>query len=119
MSEEREPSQPAQAPPVHDGATDADKPATSPTEPWPPWAKGFPDDPTLRRLVQAFELGRYDVVRAEAPRLADTTDNPKVAEAARELRRRLDVDPMAIKLLLGAFALLALLTAWAYSHNHP
>jgi hypothetical protein len=42
-----------------------------------------------------------------------------VAEAAGELRRRLDVDPLATKLLVGAVALLLLLTVWAYAHQHP
>lgn len=85
----------------------------------PEFAKVFPDDPELRTLVVAFEQGRYDVVRERAPRLAASTDDPEVARAARELRARLDADPLAVKLLLGVLLLLVLLTSWAYLlHRH-
>lgn len=85
----------------------------------PPFARSFPDDPELRMLVAAFEQGRYDVVRERAPKLAQSADDPQVAKAAQELRRRLDADPLAVKLLLGTLVLLVLLSSWAYlSHTH-
>lgn len=85
----------------------------------PEFVKAFPDDPELHTLVLAFEQGRYDVVRERAPRLAESTDDPEVARAARELRARLDADPLAVKLLLGVLMLLVLLTSWAYLlHRH-
>jgi len=83
------------------------------------FTRTFPSDPELQTLVLAFEQGRYDVVRERAPRLAESTDDPEVARAARELRARLDADPLAVKLLLGVLLLLVLLTSWAYLlHRH-
>ncbi len=84
-----------------------------------PFTQDFPDDPDLQLLVAAFEQGRYDIVRARAPKLAQTTDNPEVAKAARELRRRLDADPLSVQLLLATLLLLVVLTSWAYfAHPH-
>ncbi len=83
----------------------------------PRFARAFPDDPELQALVRAFENGRYAHVRKHAPALAAGTDNPKVAEAARELRRRLDPDPLARNLLLAAIALLVVLAIWSFQHQ--
>jgi hypothetical protein len=82
------------------------------------FAKGFPDDPDLGRLVAAFESGDYRTVRDEAPKLAERTENPKVREAALDLRRRIEPDPIQRYLLALTFALLAFLTAWFYLHRH-
>jgi hypothetical protein len=70
------------------------------------FTKSFPDDPALGSLVIAFEQGRYDVVRELAPRLAQSTTDPEVASAAKEIRRRIDADPLAVKILLGVLVLL-------------
>ncbi|MCU0691159.1 MAG: hypothetical protein MUF54_07155 [Polyangiaceae bacterium] len=85
----------------------------------PPFSRSFPADQELLELVRAFERGQHDVVRREAPALANRTADRRVADAAVELRRRLDVDPLATKLLVGAVALLLLLTVWVYAHQHP
>ena len=91
----------------------------APGVPVPRFARGFPNDSELRVLVSAFEQGRYDVVRERAPKLAQAAKDPDVAKAARELRERLNADPLAVKLLLGTLVLLVLLTSWAYlSHSH-
>ena len=83
------------------------------------FTEGFPDDRELGALVCAFEQGRYDVVRKEAPKLAQSTSNPEVANAANVLRSRLDADPLAVRLLAFTFILLAVLTAWLYLvHPH-
>src|SRR5205823_1318147 len=71
------------------------------------FAKGFPDDPDLLRIVQAFEAGDYRTVRDEAPRLAERTQNPAVRDAALDLRRRIDADPIQLYLLGLTLALLA------------
>jgi hypothetical protein len=78
------------------------------------FADKFPEDPQLRELLEAFERGQYNLVRERAAKLAQTTDDPQVAKAAQELRRRLDPDPLAVKMLLGAVALLVVLSVWAY-----
>jgi hypothetical protein len=77
----------------------------------------FPEDPELERLIAAFEAGNFARVREGAARLAETTDDPAVREAALELRRRIDPDPLAKYLLAVSFVLLAVLTIWAYSRG--
>jgi hypothetical protein len=84
----------------------------------PRFARNFPDDPELRALVEAFERGAHNLVRDRAPKLAQQTSDPEVARAALELHRRLDPDPLAVKLLLASIGLLIFLSAWAYHTAH-
>jgi len=74
----------------------------------------FPEDPQLERLITAFEAGNFAFVRREAESLARSTTDPDVRNAALELRRRIDPDPLAKYLLAISLALLVLLTIWAY-----
>jgi hypothetical protein len=82
------------------------------------FAKGFPDDPELGRLLRAFEAGDYRTVRADAPKLAEQTKDTRVRDAALDLRRRIEPDPIQIYLLGLTLALLAFLTAWFYLHRN-
>ena len=75
---------------------------------------GFPKDPELETLIQAFETGNYALVRRDARALAEKTDDPAVRDAAIELRRRIDPDPIYKYLLAASLVLLAFLTAYAY-----
>jgi hypothetical protein len=84
----------------------------------PSFAAGFPSDPALDALLQAFEQGDYGRVRREAPALARRTDQPEVRKAARELARRLDPDPIAVYLLVTAVVLLVFLAVWYWTHPH-
>lgn len=84
----------------------------------PAFARQFPADPELDALVSAYEAGHYAYVRKHAPELAERAGRAEVAEAARELRRRLDPDPLARNLLLAAVALLATLAVWSFLHHH-
>jgi hypothetical protein len=77
----------------------------------------FPDDPELQRLVRAFEAGNYEAVRLGAPRLAETTEDLAVRGAARELRRRIDPDPLMKYLLWVAIALFVFVVWYTYQ-NH-
>lgn len=83
-----------------------------------PFTRTYPPDAELARLVSAFERGDYRAVREEAPRLAERTASAEVRTAALDLRRRIDADPMQVRMLLLTFALLAFLTAWFYLHAH-
>jgi hypothetical protein len=91
---------------------------SSPPDRRPPFARKYPRDPSLDGLVASFVAGDYATVREAAPELADKASDPAVAEAARDLRRRLDPDPMAVWLLVGTGALLLFMIVWFYGHNH-
>lgn len=76
----------------------------------------FPEDPELARLSAAFEAGNYALVRAEAEKLAERSENPAIRAAALELRRRIDPDPLAKYLLGLTAALFVALAYFAYHH---
>jgi hypothetical protein len=80
----------------------------------PEFVLDFPEDPELERLIAAFEAGNYALVRTDAPRLAASTESPAVRDAALELRRRIEPDPLAKYLLAISVLLLVFLTVWAY-----
>lgn len=85
---------------------------------WPAFARGYPAEPALDRLVEAFERGNYAAVRAGAPRLVREAEAEEVRRAAEDLLRRTRPDPLAVTLLLAAAGLLVFLAAWYWSHNH-
>ena len=89
---------------------------TAPTR-RPKFTESYPEDPALDRLVDAFARGNHKLVRDEAEALAKKTDDPEVAKAARDLRRRLDPDPIAYVLLGTTAALLIVLTIWAIKQS--
>jgi hypothetical protein len=99
-----------------EGAEEAAPPPSAPQI--PAFALGWPRDEALDSLVVAFEAGDYARVRREAPALARTTDDDAVRRAARELRRRLDPDPVAVYMLMAAAALLVFLAGWYWLHPH-
>jgi hypothetical protein len=82
----------------------------------PRFLLAFPQDPDLARLSAAFEAGNYALVRAEAEALSERTENPAVRDAALELRRRIEPDPLAKYLLALTAALLLSLAYFAYHH---
>jgi hypothetical protein len=84
----------------------------------PEFARAFPDDPELKRLLAAFEAGDYRSVRAQAPKLAERTGDAAIRKAALDLKRRTEPDPVQLYLLGLTLALLVFLTAWFYLHKH-
>ncbi len=79
----------------------------------------FPKNDELDRLVAAFERGDYNTVRSDAPALAEKSEDASVRDAALELRRRIDPDPLAKYLLWASMALLTFLVLWTYlGHEH-
>jgi hypothetical protein len=82
----------------------------------PRFLLAFPEHPDLQRLVAAFEAGNYALVREEAEALAERTENPMVRDAARELRSRIEPDPLVKYLLALTAALLLFLAYFAYHH---
>jgi hypothetical protein len=93
--------------PEHDDARDR-----------PAFAAGFPRVPAVEALLEAFQRGDYGYVRAEAARLANTSDDEAVRKAASELRARTGADPLAVGLLVLAAALLLAISSWWIVHGH-
>ncbi|HEY3236888.1 MAG TPA: hypothetical protein VGJ84_19375 [Polyangiaceae bacterium] len=81
----------------------------------PRFLLNFPSNPELEELIVAFEAGNYRLVRKQAEELAGRTADPAVREAALELRRRVDMDPLVKYLWLISVALLVFLTVYAYT----
>jgi hypothetical protein len=75
----------------------------------------FPDDPELEALIAAFEAGNFARVRREAPELAQRSADEAVRQAALELRRRTNPDPLLIVLLLLCLGLFGFLVSWVYT----
>jgi hypothetical protein len=80
----------------------------------PKFLLDYPEDPALDRLIAAFESGNYAYVRREAEAVAKAATDHAVRDAALELRRRIEPDPLAKYLLAIAVLLLVYLVAWAY-----
>jgi len=74
----------------------------------------FPADPELMRLVRAFEAGDYGAVRVGATKLAAATEDPAIRAAARELRGRIEPDPLMKFLLWVAIALFVFVVWYTY-----
>lgn len=91
------------------------------TKDWgfPSFAKDFPENDELARLVEAFARGDYLTVRNEAPKLAASTKDPDVKNAALTLRQRIEPDPTSRVLFVVAGLLLAFLTLWWVTHDGP
>jgi len=84
----------------------------------PAFALAYPEDATLDELVLLFEQGRYHDVRERAHKLVHATDRDDVRAAARDLLKRLDPDPLARWLIIGALVLLVFLSGWYWTHPH-
>jgi hypothetical protein len=80
----------------------------------PKFLLDYPEDPALERLIAAFESGNYALIRRDADKVAETAATPEVRDAALELRRRIEPDPLAKYLLAIAALLLVYLVVWAY-----
>jgi hypothetical protein len=107
-----ESAEPVAPPPVAPAAAEEeDRPLNAEGRERPRFLLKFPDDPELQRLARAFEAGNYQAVRAGAGKLAEATEDPIVRAAARELRRRIDPDPL-LKYLLSVAVLLFVLVVW-------
>ncbi len=78
----------------------------------PSFASDFPRVPELDALVEAFERGDYARVRAEAPKLASSTEDAAVRDAARTLVDRTRPDRLAVALVGLTGVLLVVLSAY-------
>jgi hypothetical protein len=83
----------------------------------PSFASDFPRVPELDALVEAFERGDYARVRAEAPKLASSTEDAAVRDAARTLVDRTRPDRLAVGLVGLTGVLLVVLSAYWIFHG--
>jgi hypothetical protein len=83
----------------------------------PLFSRDFPRTPALDAIVDAFARGDYARVRTEGARIAETTDDDKVRQAALALVARTNPDPLALWLLVLAGALLAVLSGYWIVHG--
>lgn len=84
----------------------------------PPFARDWPRGTELEPLLVAFRVGNFALVRREAPLLearALERQDEELAAHARELRQRIQPDPLAQWLFLAALLLALGLTASAYA----
>lgn len=84
----------------------------------PAFARSYPNDPELARVVDLFEAGHYAEVRTLARKLVHATDSDDVRKAARDVLARLEPDPLAKILLAAAAILLVFLAGWFWTHPH-
>jgi hypothetical protein len=112
-----EPAQAAEAARAPSSEAAPERPLNADGRERPGFLLEFPADPELQRLVHAFEAGNYEAVREGAPKLAAKTEDPAVRGAARELRRRIDPDPLMKYLLWVAIALFVFVVWYTYQ-NH-
>lgn len=99
----------------------SDEPAAQPSAPSferPAFAKDWPRDAELDRLLAAFDVGDYALVKRDAPALAERSSDELVRRAAEQLLARTRPDPLSSLLILVATGLLAFFAYWFYSHGH-
>ena len=86
----------------------------------PSFARDFPRTDAIDALVRAFACGNYALVRREAPKVIHSDEAEDVQNAARTLLERTKPDPLAVRLLWIAAALLVALTAyWVVNGKGP
>ena len=111
-----EPAKAAPAPPSDANAASAELNAEGRER--PRFLLEFPHDPALQQLVRAFEAGNYRAVREGAAELAESSADPIVRAAARELARRIDPDPLLKYLLFVALGLFVFVVWYTYQGQH-
>ena len=83
----------------------------------PLFAQRYPRDETLDALLVTFERGDYAAVREGAQKLIASGPKPAVRQAAEDLLRRIEPDPLASYLLGIATLLLVFFTIWYFTHR--
>lgn len=83
----------------------------------PLFAQRYPQDAALDALLVTFERGDYLAVREGAQKLIASNPKPAVRQAAEDLLRRLDPDPLARYLVGASVMLLVFFTIWYFTHR--
>jgi len=77
----------------------------------------FPEHEGLSRAAAAFENGNYAEVGRLCQSLLESETDDEVRACAKDLKRRIEPDRLIVGILWASFALLALITLWAYGHG--
>lgn len=93
------------------------KKKAKPREGVPLFAQKYPREETLDALLVTFERGNYAAVREGAEKLLASDAKPAVRQAAEDLLRRLEPDPLARYLLGVATLLLVFFSIWYFTHR--
>ncbi|HRI64610.1 MAG TPA: hypothetical protein PK156_10225 [Polyangium sp.] len=93
------------------------KKAAKPREGIPPFAQHYPHDETLDALLVTFERGNYAAVREGAQKILKSDAKKAVKQAAEDLLRRLEPDPLAHYMLGISVLLLVFFTIWYFTHR--
>jgi hypothetical protein len=83
----------------------------------PTFATEFPHVAELDALVDAFVRGDYATVRAQAPKLAASTQDAAVRDAARTLVDRTKPDRLAVALVALTGVLLVAIAGYWIAHG--
>lgn len=82
-----------------------------------PFLAELPDAVALKPAIAAFSSGNYRELNRICRDLLEHDEDPEVHAAARELLRRVEPDRFIVGVLWGSFALLVLLSLWAFGHQ--
>ena len=88
-----------------------------PREGVPPFAANYPRDEALDALLVMFDKGNYAAVREGAQKLLQSDAKKAVKQAAEDLLRRLEPDPLAHYMLGISVLLLAFFSIWYFTHR--
>lgn len=86
---------------------------------YPAFARNFPDNGELAKLVEAFARGDYKTAGDGGRALAAKTDDDAVKKAALLLAERTKPDPTSRVLFLFTATLLVFLSVWWMTHDGP
>ncbi len=85
----------------------------------PAFAKEYPEDPVLERLLEAFDRGDFGRVRRDAPKLVAGAASQEVRAAASDLLARTNPDPLSVVFFGLAALLLVFLSGFWWWRGGP
>lgn len=84
----------------------------------PVFAKDFPPDADLDRILDLFDRGNFALAREGAQALLKRSEDDDVRSAARQILKRMEPEPAATYLIAISAVLLAILAGWYWMHGH-
>lgn len=84
----------------------------------PAFAKDFPPNADLDRVLDLFDRGNFARAREDAQALLKSSEDDEVRGATRQILKRMDPEPAATYLIAISAVLLAILAGWYWMHGH-